>query len=321
MDKHDLIIVIKKLCDELGKVPTTEEFSGAMKGAMYKTRKLYGANGYSKLLQDAGIHPEQTNPYLQSQERKIDNKIFETSLEKHLENYESRPVIERLPYPTIAVISDIHWPFENQKVVNRFYEYVADVKPEYVIINGDAWDNYSHSRFPKSHNVFTPREEYKLSRQKNEDFWNKIKEIHPDCKKYQLLGNHSIRPLKQILEHYPEAEDWIAQKLKESLTFDGVETIYNIRQELILNDIAIFHGYRSKLGDHRDFTQYNCINGHTHKGGVVFKQIRGQVLWELNSGLAGDPEGKGLTYTPQKISEWTPGFGAVAKYGPIFIHL
>jgi hypothetical protein len=43
------------------------------------------------------------------------------------------------------------------------------------------------------------------------------------------------------------------------------------------------------------------------------------VLFELNSGLAGDPEAKGLTYTPQKITVWTPGFGAINKYGPQFV--
>ena len=94
---------------------------------------------------------------------------------------------------------------------------------------------------------------------------------------------------------------------------------YRRTEELIIGDIAVFHGYRSQLGAHRDYTLMNCINGHTHKGGAVFRQIRGSVIWELNSGLAGDPEAKGLTYRPQKITDWTPGFGEVDKKGPRFI--
>ena len=153
----------------------------------------------------------------------------------------------------------------------------------------------------------------------NEQFWKDVKLRAPKADCVQMLGNHDVRPMKRIIEAYPEAEDWVAEKLKQLFSYDGVKTIFDPREELIFGNLAIFHGYRSQLGDHRNFTLMNTINGHTHKGGVVFRQIRGQTLWELNCGLAGDALAKGLTYTPQKISDWTPGFGAVNKYGPQFI--
>jgi len=199
-------------------------------------------------------------------------------------------------------------------------EYVGDEKPEYVIINGDGWDMYSHSRFPRSHNVFSPREEQSTSRTLNEQFWLEVKRKHRSAKCYQLLGNHDVRPLKKILDSYPEAEDWVKEKMRELFSFNGVTTIHDPREELFLNkNTAVFHGYRSKLGDHRDYILMNSINGHTHIGGVVVRQIRGVVLWELNSGMAADPNAKGLTYTAQKISNATSGFGGVNKYGPQFI--
>ncbi len=133
------------------------------------------------------------------------------------------------------------------------------------------------------------------------------------------MGNHDVRPLKRIMEAYPEAEDWVTEMMKKAFSFDGVETVMDQRQEFKIGNILIFHGYRSKLGEHRDYTHSNTINGHTHRGGVVFRNIGGQCLWELNSGLAGDPESKGLSYTSQKITDWTPGFGAVDKLGPRFI--
>ena len=108
----------------------------------------------------------------------------------------------------------------------------------------------------------------------------------------------------------------------DMMSFDGVETILDSRQELMLpGDVMVVHGYKSKIGEHRDHALYNAVCGHQHTGGVVYRQIRGRVLWELNAGLAGDPEAKGLTYGAQKINSWTLGFGFLDEYGPRFIPL
>ncbi len=178
---------------------------------------------------------------------------------------------------------------------------------------------YSHSKFPRSHNIFTPAQEQAMAREANTVFWAKLQKFCPDAICTQLLGNHELRPLKRIMEAYPEAEEWVAEKMKSLFTFDKVKTIFDPREEVTLGDIAIFHGYRSQLGAHRDYTLMNCINGHTHKPGVSYRTIRGALLWELNSGLAGDPLAKGLTYTPQKITIWGQGYAYVDAYGPRFV--
>lgn len=316
MDAHELVSEVKRLALELGRSPTRREFASAVKGAEYKLNKF---GGFTALLLAAGLDTYSDRRAGAGKPPSIGNEIFERDLAKHLESYKPREVPERKPYPKLATISDLHFPFVNKRVLEAFYRYVETNKPDYVVINGDAWDMYSHAKFPRSHNVFTPREEQRLSRQMNEEFWTQVKKAHPGAKCYQLIGNHDLRPMKRVLESYPEAEDWIAEKLKELFTFDGVHTIHDPREELILGDVAIFHGYRSQLGAHRDYTLYSTVNGHTHKGGVVWRTIRGGMLFELNSGLGGDPEGKGLTYSPQKITNWTTGFGAIDEYGPRFI--
>lgn len=309
-DLHDLVRAVKDLAIELGRSPRRYEFEQKIVGCHSALSRV---GGYGAVLRAAGLASNVT--------KKIDNSIFERDIVSHLEDYRPRAEAQRKPYPTIAIISDIHWPFCNKRVIDAFISFVGDQKPEWVILNGDAWDMYSHTKFPRSHNVFTPREERAAARAANEAFWSAIKAASPKSKLTQLVGNHEIRPIKRILEEYPEAEDWIAEKLKEDLSFDGVTTIYDPREELLIGDIAVFHGYRTQLGAHRDYTLYNAIVGHTHKGGVVFRRIRGQTLWELNSGFAGDPEAKGLSYTPQKIMDYTPGFAYVDTLGPRFIPL
>jgi hypothetical protein len=315
-DTHFLVSEVKRLALELGRSPTRAEFETAVAGAH---SKLSALGGFTILLQRAGLDTYEERR--SGKKRKIDNSIFMVKdIESFLGNYQPRPIIELPPIPTLASISDIHWPFSSQRVIDRFYEYVGDEKPDNVVINGDAWDMFSHSKYPRSHNVFTPREEERLSRQKNEDFWKEIRRRSPKSKKRQLMGNHDIRPLKRILEEYPSAEDWVKRELERLFTFEDVETTHDPREELFLReDTLVFHGYRSQLGQHRDYTLMNCVNGHTHVGGVVFRKIRGQVIWELNSGVAGDPESKGLSYTPQKITHWTPGFAVIDKLGPRFV--
>jgi len=310
---HELVSQLKDLALELGRTPTKPEFCGKIAGGHYKVTKL---GGYNVLVKAAGLEPNG------NQSQKIDNTIFIKNLATHLEQYEPKtpPSTCKETFPRIAVISDIHWPFASQKVLDQFYRFIEKHQPEYVIINGDAWDMFSHSKYPRSHNVFTPEVEHQLSREANEVFWQEVKKAVKDAKCFQLLGNHDIRPLRRILEVYPVAEDWISSMLKKLFNFEGVKTIHDVRQELILpGNIAVHHGYRSKLGDHRDYMLQNAIIGHTHLGGVTFRRLRGEVLWELNSGVAGDPESKGLSYTPQKITHWTPGFGWVDEYGPRFI--
>ena len=312
--QHELICALKDMALTMGRTPTQDEFCMSRKGGHYQTRKF---GGFSVLCQAAGLTPNIQG----NSGKKIDRSIFERNIESHMEAYRgTEPLkISRDPYPSIAVISDIHWPFASEAVVNTFHEFVRLHQPEYVVLNGDAWDMYSHSKFPRSHNIFTPREEQALCVAANTEFWAKIKKNTPNAICIQMLGNHDVRPMKRIMESYPEAEDWIIEKLQSLFTFEGVRTVFDPREEVILGDIAIFHGYRTGIGAHRDFTLMSCINGHTHKGGAVFRNIRGHVLWELNSGYAGDPLAKGLTYTPQKIIDWTPGFGAVDHWGPRFI--
>jgi predicted phosphodiesterase len=249
---------------------------------------------------------------------KITNAIFETPIKSHLDEYKPKQMNERQPLESMAVISDIHWPFVCQRVVDRYLEWVGKHKPKFAIIDGDAWDMYSHGKFPRSHNLFTPKEEEELARKMNEDFWKAVQKASPKTKCYQLLGNHDVRPLKRVLEQVPTMAHWIDGYFKTLFTFDGVETIFDPRQELIIGDVMIHHGYRSGLGDHRDFSGFNCIVGHTHKPGIVYKSmgVGHHPKWEANCGLAGDPMAKGLSYTPQKTTGWTNSFLAVDSDGP-----
>ena len=301
---------MKHLTADLGRIPTRGELEANYRGAAHALGKF---GGFSTILQAAGL------PTYDSRRTKIDKSVFEKDIEKHLDSYSAPATVKIKAAQSIAIISDIHWPFCVKKVIDAFISYVEKHKPEHVILNGDAWDMYSHAKFPRSHNVFTPKDEKDLSKRMNAAFWERVLKAHHKARCWQLLGNHDVRPIKRILESYPEAEDWIEKALRDDFSFPNVTTITDPRQELFIGNILIHHGFRSKLGAHRDANLFNSIVGHTHQGGVVFRNIRGETIWELNTGYAGDPESKGLSYTTQKLTQWTHGFGVVDQYGPRFI--
>lgn len=309
LDQHELLSLLTNTAIDLGRTPTRDEFIKQVKNGKQLIDLHFGS--YSTMIHAAGLESPRVG-------KKIDNSVFDVNIHSHLEKYYSETVQNPPPetYPTIAIISDIHWPFHNQRVIDKFYKYVSDHKPKYVIINGDAMDLYSYAKFPRSHNQFTPREETELARQLNEDFWKEIKKLHPNAICAQNLGNHCVRPLKRMLESFPEAEDWVTEGIKKLFTFEGVETNHSPRQELTIGGIIIHHGFKSTLGEHRDHYLQNTISSHTHRPGVVYKTVRENPIWELNTGYAGDPKAKGLTYTATRTVAWVNSFGVVDSEGP-----
>lgn len=314
MDAHELVSRLKGLAAELGRLPTRDEFvqldgAGAFKG-------VFGT--WAVFTRAAGFEP------VREHRRKIDNSVFERDLPTHLAEYAPKVVVPaggaQDAYVDTLVIGDTHAPFMNLPLIADITNFAREMQPKVIVQVGDLYDMLSAAKFPKSQNTFTPRVEMETGRAQAEAMWSGLIAAVPGAKCYQLRGNHCIRPLKQVLENFPFGEDWIERMLSEHLSFPGVETIQDHRQELSLpGGILVHHGYRSGLGQHRDYTHTNFICGHSHTGGVVYRQIQGRVLWELNAGLAGLADAKGFHYTPQKTTAWTPGWGWVDRFGPRFI--
>jgi predicted phosphodiesterase len=315
IDQEEAIRLVRELAIELGRTPAWNELHKVV--SKHHIYNLFG--NQQTLIKAAGLEPAKHGS------RKIDNTIFNVKIEDHLDKYtKESDVIEpiRVNSNNYCVISDIHWPFHHAKKMDLFFERAEKKKYDLVIINGDARDMYSHAAFPRSHNVFTPREENELARKLNQEFWNKIKKFNKNTVCIQTTGNHSVRPMKRILEEYPAAEDWIAEAMKREFTFEGVTTLFNPRDFVLLNDeIAVMHGYKSQLGAHRDQHLMSCIIGHTHRPGIVYRRMVNKIIFEANSGFMGNPAAKGLTYTSSKLTEWVNGILEGDKDGIRFIAL
>ena len=221
---------------------------------------------------------------------------------------------------TFLCIGDVHAPFIYKPAFSKVLSYLDSLKkkPDYVIQIGDLYDFYSFSRFAKNPNVITPDQEVLEGRAVAEEMWRLIKKKAPSAQCYQLLGNHSVRPNKKLMEVAPELLSIF--NIKPLWTFPGVITIHDPREELVIDNILFQHGHRSKLGDHAKYNSMNTVVGHSHQGNVLFiPTIKKEIIWELNCGYIADPSHPALKYTPQKFNKWSHGIGTIDSRGPRFI--
>lgn len=226
-----------------------------------------------------------------------------------------------VPRGTVLCIGDTHFPWHNNEALKDVYTIAAAYKPAYIVQLGDLYDFYSFSRYPRSVNTISPRDELEKGRQSALFMWKSLREASPDSKCYQLMGNHDDRPIKRIISSFPEGEDWIVAGLRDLFEFDGVETINHSRQELVIEGTYYMHGYR-KHGEHARWNRASTVVGHLHRGGVLYWQGEESTIFELNAGCLVDCDAPVFSYNAQKnMHGMTIGVGLVDRMGPRFIPL
>ena len=219
----------------------------------------------------------------------------------------------------VLIIPDLHFPWHHQDCLTFIYSIIKKNKPDVIIQIGDLYDLYAYSKFARTHDLCTPKEELEEGRKAAENMWNHIRKISPDSEKYQMRGNHDVRISKRVAEVMPEIASLVEPGIEAMFKFPGVKTIYDTREELIIDGVAYTHGHYSKIGDHSKYFLKPTVHGHRHRGEVWYQQMDGYLLWELDCGYCADDSKVPLRYTPTRTNHWTLGLGEVDGYGPRFI--
>lgn len=220
----------------------------------------------------------------------------------------------------VVIAGDLHCPFADVNAVSAFYEAIEREEPNIILQAGDSYDMYAHSRFPRSHDLMTPKQEMAEARQFMEAFWKNCGKIAGrKTRLIQILGNHCLRPSKRISESYPEIASLLG--IDHLFKYPGVETILDARSEFQIDGVIYTHGHYTKHGQHAAYYGKSVCHGHTHRGNVSYQKLHGRVIWELDVGHLADENAEPLQYTPTKTTKWTVGYGIVDELGPRFIPL
>lgn len=219
----------------------------------------------------------------------------------------------------VVAVPDLHFPWHHQDCLTFIYDIIKQEKPDVIVQLGDLYDFFSFTKFARTHDVCTPKEEIDEGRTAAQIFWNHIKKIAPNADCFQLRGNHDVRIAKRVLDAIPEITSLIEPSIEELFKFKGVKTVQDWTDELEIDGVIYTHGHYTKLGDHAKFYLKPVVHGHSHRGGVFFQKMHDYLLWELDCGFCSDESQIPLRYTPTRTTHWTLGCGIIDGLGPRFV--
>lgn len=203
-----------------------------------------------------------------------------------------------------VVISDIHYPYQDDKAVKCVLHFIQNNDIDTIILNGDILDFYDVSSFDKE-----PDRINSLQREINitARLFKKLRDIKPKARIVFIKGNHENR-LERYLKKHPELYSLDVLKLPNLLNLKKYNIEYSDKG-IKLGSLKIIHGdmvrkfsgytARGELEKHDS----SGISGHTHRGGVYYYKTPERYLAWFESFCLCD-------LNPEYVQEpnWQQGF-------------
>lgn len=190
-----------------------------------------------------------------------------------------------MTYEKIVVCGDSHIPFHDKKLFKLFYEFLADFKPDRLIIGGDFvdfWEVSKFSRVPRWGKAL--REEIEDSRA----ILQEIRQHVPNTKIEYIEGNHEFRLRSYLMRQAPELYSLEGMSLPEQLHLPQMDIpFYAVKpgaSHFIDNYIKVgqlYVGHFNTVSQHAGYTAKNIVDkkgisilqGHTHRYGVNCRRL------------------------------------------------
>lgn len=208
-----------------------------------------------------------------------------------------------------VVISDIHFPYHDDKALKAVYKFLEYHPVDTIILNGDILDFYDVSSFDKDPDrVNSLQKEINMATK----FFKKLRTIKPEARIVFIKGNHEYR-LERYLKKHPELYSLDALKLPNLLDLKRYNIEYSDKG-IKLGNLKIIHGdmvrkfsgytARAELEKHDS----SGICGHVHRLSCYYYRTPERYLAWYESGCLCD-------LNPEYINE--PNWQQAFLYGYI----
>lgn len=152
------------------------------------------------------------------------------------------------------------------------------------------------------------------------EFYEKVRQDHPNADIHVSLGNHEMRVFKYVDKKAPEVIGQITPEFLWGLDSLGMTyRMYDQRPFERFAEIYVHHGNTTTstgLAVKNDIEEYDIslVRGHDHRGGVVYKSklISGRSLVGMGTGHLSDIDAYGMRYADNP--RWEQGFGIAYVY-------
>jgi predicted phosphodiesterase len=190
----------------------------------------------------------------------------------------------------ILILSDIHFPYQDNKALELALNYGLENKVNCIYLNGDILDFYQCSRFTKDRRLRDMAGELQMGR----DFLKMLQDLFK-CPIYYKIGNHEKRYEDYLMLKAPELLGIDDFKLEQLLRFRefGV-TLVKDKQMAMAGKLPILHGHEwfggfaPPVNPARGLflkAKESCVVGHHHRTSEhTEKTLGGQVTTTWSTG-------------------------------------
>lgn len=212
---------------------------------------------------------------------------------------------------TALIGSDFHiWPGEPSTCLRAFKKFVADMKPNAVILNGDVMDFPRISRHPQNwESAPDPIEEIEAAQ-------DHLNDILQACKrgahKVWTLGNHDARFELMIASQAPQYRGIKGVHLSDHFgTWQKAMSCF-INEGIEGGATMVKHRWKGGM----NATRANALNsgvsmvtGHLHSQNVrPLSDYRRYDRYGVDTGCVADKEHRAFSYTEDSALDWRSGF-------------
>jgi len=215
----------------------------------------------------------------------------------------------------ILIISDIHFPFQNDKALNKALQIGKDNKVSKIILNGDIIDFHSISRFEKNPKERNLRQEIETTR----NFLYSLRKQFPKIEILYKIGNHEKRLTSYLWSKAEEFSDLPELSLERLLHFKENNIQYYPKDKVIkLGKLSVIHGHELSTGICSVYpsrslflgSNTSCIAGHCHRqSSFVKRTLNGNIIKTFTVGCLCNLIADYSTY-----NDWTNGCAIVELF-------
>jgi predicted phosphodiesterase len=220
---------------------------------------------------------------------------------------------------TIFIASDAHyWPDEISTAHKAFVKLVKKHKPDIVVMNGDAVDGASISRFAKAgYDTFkmpTVKEELEAVA----DRLGEIEKVAGNAKLVFTMGNHDMRFESKLANQAPEFQGVAGFSLKEHFP----RWLFCMSM-MVNKNLMVKHRFAN--GIHATYNNamksgVSIATGHLHRLQATIVSDYNGSRWGIDTGTLCETDGDQMSYAEDNPSNHCSGFAVLTIVNGRLIH-
>jgi len=231
------------------------------------------------------------------------------SQEYYVRDHMSRMDVD-IDNATIFVASDAHyWPDQISVAHQAFVKLVKKHKPDIIVMNGDAFDGASISRYPKAGYPTFEMPTVKQELEAVSDRLGEIEKVAGNAKLVFTMGNHDQRFEAKLANQAPEFQGVAGFSLKEHFP----RWIFCMSM-MVNKNLMVKHRYHS--GIHATYSNalksgVSICTGHLHRLQATIVSDYSGSRWGIDSGTLCETDGDQMSYGEGNPANHCSGFATL----------